>query len=112
MSATVTCPDARCSDATCTQDMYAMREWERFKWLARGLDHVGDSYHVAQLEALLHAAPHMPGQHEKVVVMLALQASPQALDVLESLDLTRYDHRFRALHGVALRYAKKRLSRF
>lgn len=109
MSATPTYLDAPPSDSLFEQDIIEVREWERFKWLANGLSQVVDSYDVARLEELLAAPPTMPGQHEKVVVLLALKATPQATWVLEHLDVADCDPSFRKLHKVALSYAKRRL---
>ena len=90
------------------QDIVAIREWERFKWLAGGLTEVVERYNVARLAELLETPPTMPGQREKVIVLLALKATPQALSVLEDLDTSTYDAGFRELHKVALRYARSK----
>jgi hypothetical protein len=97
-------PSASCYE----QNVAEVREWERFKWLARGLSQVVDGYDVARLEELLNAPPSMPGQREKVLVLLALKATPQANWVLEHLDIDDYDASFRKLHKVALRYVGRK----
>ncbi len=97
-------------DALLEQEIVEVREWERFKWLARGLEHVKDQYDVARLEALLDTPPTMPGQREKVVVLLALKANESALDALEALDTADSDDSFHQLHRVALRYARQQMN--
>jgi hypothetical protein len=108
MSATPKCFSEHTADLHFEQDIVTIREWERFKWLARGLWDVADHYSVAQLEELLDAAPEMPGQHEKVLVLLAIKATPQSIAVLESLDTGAYDEGFRELHKVALDFAESK----
>lgn len=106
MSATTKCfRDVPCELFT-EQEIHTIREWERFKWLAQGLTKVVGHYRVAQLDALLDTPPQMPGQHEKVLVLLALKATPQSIALLEALDTSRRDATFRELHKVALRYAE------
>lgn len=108
MSATTKCSDAASAELLADQDIHTIREWERFKWLAQGLLTVVDQHSVAELDALLTGPAEMPGQHEKVLVLLALKATPQSLALLEALDTSRRDATFRALHEVALRYARSR----
>lgn len=95
-------------DALREQDIIEIREWERFKWLARGLTEVVDRWDVAELEQLLEEPPSLPGQREKVVVLLALKASKQAIEALERIEMADGDDSFAHLHDVALRYARSR----
>lgn len=106
MSATVSFLDESTRDALSADQLVEAREWERFKWLADRVEPLRTRYGLDELAQLLATPPTMPGQHEKVVVLLALDASPRALELLEGLQADEIDADLSSLVGVALAYAR------
>lgn len=83
-----------------------VRELERYKWFARQLGSVASRYEVAELAELLDKPAQFPGHREKVIVMLSLHATPDAVCVLEQLEPAQMADSLRKLHHVALRVAR------
>ncbi len=84
----------------------SVRDWERFKWLAGQLTPMQDRYGTEQLEELFDAPASIPGQQEKVVVLLGLEQSPQATAALERIADKASRDSLQDLIRVALRYAR------
>lgn len=96
-------------EAVREQSFAAMRQKERFNWLAERLTDRLQAHPVAELEELLDADPHWPGQWEKACVMLALKATPEAIFVLEQVDTTDVSNSFRSLYDRCLVEARQRM---
>ena len=105
--------DANLEDATRRaareQSFAAMRQKERFNWLAERLIDRLEAHSARELEELLESEPHWPGQWEKACVMLALKATPEAIFVLEGVDTTEASNSFRALYDRCLVEARQRM---
>lgn len=79
-----------------------LREEERFAWFAGQVRSMIGRYSPTYLAELFERSPTWPGQREKVVVLLALDGSPEALCVLAGLDVKSYGSGLQMLHQVAM----------
>lgn len=87
------------TDDTCLE---RLREEERFAWFATQVRAMIGRHTPSYLAELFDRAPTWPGQREKVVVLLALDASPEALCVLAGLDVEPHGAGLQMLHQVAM----------
>ncbi len=77
-------------------------EVARFEWLLSQLKDAPTRYSVAQLEAQLVAPATLPGQHERLLVMLAVRRDPRAQRVLRAWTPPQGDPRLAAFHQLAM----------
>ncbi|MFB6350183.1 MAG: hypothetical protein ABEN55_06950 [Bradymonadaceae bacterium] len=81
------------------------RQHERFNWFVDRLDRWVGYYDLGELRDFLHGETQWPGQREKALVLLALDETDEALEVLLEFDVEDEDPEFRQLYQIALRQA-------
>lgn len=79
-----------------------VRQRERYDWLADKVERWSGVYSVPELMAKIRETPTMPGQRQKALVALSLNADLSARAALEELDAARFGERFELLHQIAL----------
>jgi hypothetical protein len=82
-----------------------LREQERFAWFAAQVRMMRGRYTPDYLGDLFRKVPTWPGQREKAIVLLAMDASPEALEVLRSLPVAEHGRAMERLHAIALESA-------
>ena len=81
------------------------RQHERFNWFVDRLERWVGYYELSELRDFLLGNTQLPGQREKALVLLALTATDEALEILLDFDVEDETPAFRHLYQIALRQA-------